>query len=158
MYKALTAVAACLPGTQRACAPQLPPGTRRAVVLSGMSGSEVQEVISAYADSGMRWCCLHIHLPHTPTTGGQCELAALLQACLRRCGQQRCPRTISGGSASCWRTYMATTATWCFCNALPSPSSVGPCFCPDRRKACALQMEREREAAALRRTGPSHTS
>ena len=31
---------------------QLPPGTRRAVVLSGMSGAEVQEVVSAYADSG----------------------------------------------------------------------------------------------------------
>ena len=31
---------------------QLPLGTKRAVFLSGMSGAEVQEVISAYNDSG----------------------------------------------------------------------------------------------------------
>ena len=32
---------------------QLPLGTHRAVFLSGMSGAEVQEVISAYLDAGM---------------------------------------------------------------------------------------------------------
>ncbi|CAL8466395.1 g5931 [Coccomyxa elongata] len=32
---------------------QLPLGTKRAVFLSGMSGAEVQEVISAYNDSGL---------------------------------------------------------------------------------------------------------
>ncbi|CAK0783974.1 hypothetical protein CVIRNUC_007177 [Coccomyxa viridis] len=32
---------------------QLPLGTKRAVFLSGMSGSEVQEVVSAYHDSGL---------------------------------------------------------------------------------------------------------
>ncbi|CAL5225992.1 g8794 [Coccomyxa viridis] len=32
---------------------QLPLGTKRAIFLSGMSGAEVQEVVSAYHDSGL---------------------------------------------------------------------------------------------------------
>lgn len=53
---------------------QLAPGTRRAVVLSGMSGSEVQEVVSAYADSGAHGagCTIVVHA-HVPCIQGELQ-------------------------------------------------------------------------------------
>lgn len=116
-------MSSCLAACQSDCVPtvlQLPEGTRRAVIMSGMSTPEVFEVIGAYSDTGAIFGVSPVSgshpSAHVSSTSASYMVSMTCQThaqnrCQRHCTAPPSPTTTAVICGSCWQKCTRTKNT-----------------------------------------------